>query len=63
MKAQHLPLRDTGFVSGLICDYLEGAQGLKGFHNGPPSFENLNRQAVQKRRHTLLILGHHYALY
>ena len=49
MKVQHLPLRDTGFVSGLICDYLEGAQGLKGFHNGPPSFENLNRQAVQKK--------------
>ena len=37
MKAQYLPLRDTGFVSGLICDYLEGVQGLKAYHNGVPS--------------------------
>ena len=48
MKAQYLPLRDTGFVSGLICDYLEGVQGLKAYHNGVPSFENLHRQALKK---------------
>ena len=49
MKAQYLPLRDTGFVSGLICDYLEGVQGLKAYHNGVPSFENLYRQALKKQ--------------
>ena len=49
MKAQYLPLRDTGFVSGLICDYLEGVQGLKAYHNGVPSFENLYRQALKKK--------------
>ena len=49
MKAHHLPLRDTGYVSMLICDYLDGAQGLKAFHNGAPSFKNLHRQALQKK--------------
>ena len=49
MKAQHLPLRDTGLISGLISDYLEGFKGLKAFHNGAPSFENLHRQALKKK--------------
>ena len=49
MKAQYLPLRDTGFVSELICDYLEGVQRLKAYHNGAPSFENLHRQALKKK--------------
>ena len=49
MKAQYLPLRDTGFVSRLICDYLEGVQGLEAYHNGAPSFENLHRQALKKK--------------
>ena len=49
MKAQYLPLSDTGFVSRLISDYLEGIEGLKPFHNGAPSFENLHRQALKKK--------------
>lgn len=49
MKAQHLPLRETGFVSGLMCDYLAENKALEPFHNGFPSFENLYRQALEKK--------------
>ena len=49
MKAEYLPLSDTGFVSRMVLDYIEGNKKLEAFHNGIPSFENLNSQALQKK--------------
>ena len=49
MKAEYLPLSDTGFVSRMVLDYIEGNKELEAFHNGIPSFENLNSQALQKK--------------
>ena len=49
MKAEYLPLSDTGFVSRMVLDYIEGNKKLEAFHNGIPSFENLKSQALQKK--------------
>ena len=63
MKAEYLPLSDTGFVSRMVLDYIEGNKELEAFHNGIPSFENLNSQALQKKLLTILILEKHFAMY
>ena len=56
MKAEYLPLSDTGFVSRMVLDYIEGNKKLEAFHNGIPSFENLNNRHFKKKLLTILIL-------
>lgn len=50
MKAHHIPLIETGYFSELMCDYLNDKKELQSFHSGFPSFENLYKQALKKRK-------------
>ena len=49
MKAHQIPFIETGFFSGLMCDYLNNKKELQPFHSGIPSFENLYQQSLKKK--------------
>ena len=49
MKAHSIPLIETGYLSDLVCDYLNNKKELSSFHSGIPSFENLYQQALTKK--------------
>lgn len=48
MESDCIPFRDTGYFSGLICDYLDQQPGLQPFYNRFPSFEGFKEQLEEK---------------
>ncbi|MDA9597291.1 bacillithiol biosynthesis cysteine-adding enzyme BshC, partial [Flavobacteriaceae bacterium] len=50
MKAHHIPFIETGYFSELMSDYLTDKKELQSFHSGIPSFKNLYKQAVKKKK-------------
>lgn len=50
MKAHHIPFIETGYFSELMCDYLNDKKELQAFHSGVPSFKNLYKQALKKKK-------------
>ena len=60
MKAHQIPFIETGFFSGLMCDYLNNKKELQAFHSGIPSFENLYQQSLKKKMRFPQRLEKHY---
>ena len=50
MESDCIPFRETGYFSGLICDYLDQHSGLRPFYNRFPSLENFGEQIAEKSR-------------
>ena len=51
MRKQHIPLKDTGRFSQLICDYLSEKNSLKKFYGYFPNLENAQIQMEIKKDH------------
>ncbi|UOB17989.1 bacillithiol biosynthesis cysteine-adding enzyme BshC [Abyssalbus ytuae] len=50
MPADCISFRETGFFSGLICDYLDEKKELKKFYNRFPKIENFKEQIEEKKQ-------------
>ncbi|MCX2720007.1 bacillithiol biosynthesis cysteine-adding enzyme BshC [Lentiprolixibacter aurantiacus] len=48
MESDCIPFRETGYFSGLICDYLDQHAGLQQFYNRFPSLEAFGDQIKEK---------------
>lgn len=48
MEVDCIPFRETGYFSGLICDYLDKKEDLRPFFNRFPSLENFKDQLKEK---------------
>ena len=53
MSKSYIPLRDTGFFSGLIDDYLSGASELNSFYRYSPDVEGLNQKLTESRNRSV----------
>ena len=49
MEHEHLPFKDTGYFTNLICDYLDKKSELKPFYNRFPDLENFKSQIEEKK--------------
>ncbi|MCF6169127.1 bacillithiol biosynthesis cysteine-adding enzyme BshC [Lutibacter sp.] len=49
MKIHHIPFRDTGYFSNLICDYLDEKSSLKNFYQNYPDIEGFKSQIKLKQ--------------
>lgn len=49
MDVTTIPFRQTGYFSKLICDYIEGKEGLKPFYNRFPTLEVFGKQIIEKK--------------
>ena len=45
-----IPFRETGYFSGLICDYLDQKKGLNTFYKYFPELGNFKKQIAEKER-------------
>ena len=63
MKAEYLPLSDTGFVSRMVLDYIEGNKNLKLFITAFHHLKILIARHFKKKLLTILILEKHFAMY
>lgn len=61
MQQEVISFQDTGYFSGLVCNYLNEDKGLRQFYNRFPNIENFKAQivekdqSVQKASRTLLV--------
>ena len=51
VQVDHIPYRDTGYFSKLICDYLDKNEELAQFYNRFPAIENFEAQLQEKGAH------------
>ncbi|MCL4122414.1 UNVERIFIED_CONTAM: hypothetical protein GTU68_044495 [Idotea baltica] len=49
MQQSHIPFRNTGYFSKLMCDYLDENQDVKTFYNRFPNLENFKNQIEEKQ--------------
>ena len=49
MSVKHIPYKNTGYYSKLICDYLEQKEELKSFYGHFPNLENFKKQIADKK--------------
>lgn len=49
MSLTHIPYRDTGYFSALICDLIDQHPGLSKFVNRPPDIEAFGAQIEEKK--------------
>ncbi|SHJ09783.1 bacillithiol biosynthesis cysteine-adding enzyme BshC [Algibacter luteus] len=49
MQQEHLPFKETGYFSPLICDYLDKKSVLKPFYNRFPDIDSFNLQIEEKK--------------
>ena len=48
MQQDHIPFRNTGYFSKLMCDYLDENQSVKTFYNRFPNIDNFKNQIEEK---------------
>ncbi|WJJ98133.1 bacillithiol biosynthesis cysteine-adding enzyme BshC [Algibacter luteus] len=49
MQQEHLPFKETGYFSSLICDYLDKKSELNRFYNRFPNIESFKLQIEEKK--------------
>jgi bacillithiol biosynthesis cysteine-adding enzyme BshC len=50
MESDCIPFKETGYFSGLICDYLDQHPGLRSFYHRFPSLEAFGEQIAEKSK-------------
>ncbi|MCK0157568.1 bacillithiol biosynthesis cysteine-adding enzyme BshC [Cellulophaga sp. F20128] len=48
MKIKHIPYKNTGYFSSLMCDYLDQKKELNPFYHRFPNLENFKEQIAEK---------------